>query len=302
MSLDLMAKRMAKTGKTASNAQARMIARKQAVLKDAIYNSYFGMDIKRPDTKDTETSYRVLITASTSSLSDTETKKYISSFFEVGLDIGSVIYWERDNSYWLIYEKERNEIAYFLGKMIQAKNYQIATADGKFSTWGSIALTLSEQEQKFDRTLLMSEETDLKIMIPDNEQNRQAFTLDTKIKVLDTTWKIYNADYITRNGIITVKAKRNFDSVADIEMNENNIVNDNTYIQGPNSIIPLEKVVYTVADGIEGTWAISDNPNIKKTINNDNSLEIVWTNSRKRNDFIISYGIYQKEIQVKSLM
>ena len=105
MSLDLMAKRMAKTGKTADNAQARMIARKQAVLKDAIYNSYFGMDIKRPDTKDTETSYRVLITASTSGLSDTETKKYISSFFEVGLDIGSVIYWERDNSYWLIYEK-----------------------------------------------------------------------------------------------------------------------------------------------------------------------------------------------------
>ena len=299
MSLEMMKKRMQYND---ANAQDRMIKRKQAVLKDSIERSYFGMEITRPDIKD-ETPHKVLITSASSSLSDSETKKYISSFFEVGLDIGSIVHWIRDDSYWLIYEKERNEIAYFLGKMIQAKNYQISTGDGKYSTWGSIALTLNEIEEKFDRTLLTGEDTGLTIMIPDNEQNRQVFVLDTKIKVLDTTWKIYNTDYISRDGIITIKAKRSFDSVADIQIDENNnIVNDNTYIQGPNSIIPFEKAVYTVAEGIEGEWAIPDNPNIQKTINNDNSLEIVWTNGRKRNDFTISFGEYSKEIRVESLM
>ena len=79
-------------------------------------------------------------------------------------------------------------------------------------------------------------------------------------------------------------------------------MNDNTYIDGPNFISPLERATYSIAKDIEGTWSIPDNKYIQKVINSDNSITLVWTNARKRNDFTIFYGNYSKEIHVKSLM
>ena len=126
------------------------------------------------------------------------------------------------------------------------------------------------------------------------------FSLDKKIKVLDTMWKIFHVDYISKNGVIIIKAERSFDKEEEIIINENPVVNDNTYIDGPNIIEPFEEVTYRIAQNIEGTWSIPENSNIKKTINNDNSLTIIWTNGRKRNDFTITFGDYSKRIQVKS--
>lgn len=285
------------------NAQSRAVGIKQKVLQKAINQSYFGFEVTKPEISD-EKKYKVLITSTSSSLGDSEAKKHISSFFEDKFEIGTIVHWLKTNSYWLIYESEKNEIAYFQGKMIEAKSYQIITDDGKVSTWGSISLTDLEGNDMFDRTLITREDSVLKIMIPSNEQNRKIFVTGKKIKVLDTLWKIYHVDYITKNGIIIIKAERNFDtnSTDDLIINENNIVNDNTYIDGPNFITPYEEVTYTISDGVEGEWSIPDNPNIIKTINNDGSLTIVWNNGRKRNDFTISYGEYSKDIIVKSLM
>lgn len=285
------------------NAQSRAVGIKQKVLKKAIDTSYFGFTVTKPEISDKET-YKVLITGTSSSLGDSETKKHISSFFEDGFQIGTIVHWLQTNSYWLIYESEKNEIAYFQGKMIEAKNYQIITDDGKMSTWGSISLTEQDEEDMFDRTLITKETSSLKIMIPSNEQNKKTFVIGKKIRVLDTVWKIFHADYITKNGIIIIKAERNFDtdSTDDLIINENNIVNNNTYIDGPNFITPYEEVTYTISEGVEGDWSIPDNPNIIKTINSDGSLTIVWNNGRKRNDFTITYGKYSKDIIVKSLM
>lgn len=288
-----------------SSGQDRAVKIKRKVLKKAMDRSYFGFDVTKPEINDIDT-YKVLITGTTSSLGDSETKKDISSFFEDKIEIGTIIHWLKTDSYWLIYEREKSEIAYFQGKMIEAKNYQITTDDGKFSTWGSISLTEQSENDMFDKTLLTKEDSVLKIMIPNNKQNMEIFSIGKRIKVLDMMWKIFHVDYITKNGIVIIKAERNFDSLNnsdnDIIINENNIANDNTYIDGPNFITPYEKATYRVAKGIEGSWSIPDNLNITKIINDDGSLTIVWNNGRKRNDFTISYGDYSKDIIVKSLM
>lgn len=285
-----------------ATAQDRMIIQKQKTLKDNIARSYFGFSVTKPDIDD-EKIYRVLITGVSNSLGDSETKKDISSFFEDGFKVGSIVHWLKTKSYWIIYEQEKSEIAYFQGKMIEAKNYQIITLDGKYSTWGSLSLSLAEGEEMFNETLLTYEETRMVLRIPDSVQNREVFGLDKKIRVLDTVWKIYNIDYISDPGIITIRGKRSFDSDIDVSIEEDNIVdNDNTYIDGPNIIAPFEKAVYTIKQGVNGAWSIPDNPNILKTINNDNSLTIIWNNARKRNDFTIAYGEHVKHIQVESLM
>ena len=281
------------------NAQNRQIAKKRQVLKKAIDTSYFGFSVTKPEVSE-DIVYRVLITGTTSNLGDSELKKDFSSFFEDDFSVGTVIHWLKNDSYWLIYEREQSEIAYFQGKMIEAKNYQIITEDGIHSTWGSIALTQDNETDRFDETLITREKSILKIMIPKNEQNMKIFSLDKKIKVIDTMWKIFHVDYISKNGVIIIKAERSFDKEEEVIINENPIVNDNTYIDGPNVIEPFEEVTYRIAQNIEGFWSIPENPNIKKTINNDNSLTIVWTNGRKRNDFTITFGNYSKNIQVKS--
>ena len=284
-----------------TGAQDRMIKNKKKTLKDTINRSYFGFDVTKPGEK-IEKVYRVLITGVSNSLGDSETKKDISAFYEDDFKVGTVVHWLKTNSYWLIYEKEQSEIAYFQGKMIEAKSYQITTQDGKYSTWGSVSLTLSDEEKMFDRTLLTYEETAIKLRIPDSLENREVFGLDRKIKILDTTWKIYNIDYITDPGILVLRGNRSFDSDSDIQVVENNIVNDNTYIDGPNSIIPFEEATYSIVGDIEGVWSIPDNPNIKKTINSDGTLTVIWNNARKRNDFTISYGEYTKDIIVESMV
>lgn len=283
------------------NAQARMVKNKQKTLKDTINRSYFGFDVTKPNESE-DIKYRVLITGVSTSLGDSEIKKDISSFFEDKFKVGSVVHWLEPNSYWIVYEREQSEIAYFQGKMIEAKSYQITSADGKYSTWGSVVLSLKEEEKIFDRTLLTYEETTIKLRIPDDEQSRKVFGLGKKIKILDTTWKIYNMDYLSDPGILVLQGNRSFDSNSDITVEENNIVNDNTYIDGPNSIIPFEKATYKAVGSIEGEWSIPENPNIIKTINNDGSLTIVWNNGRKRNDFTISYGGYSKDIRVESMV
>ena len=282
-----------------SNAQTRAISNKKRVLKKAIDRSYFGFSVTKPEISEKIT-YKVLITGTTSSLGDSEAKKHISSFFEDGFNIGTIVHWLKTDSYWLIYESEKNEIAYFQGKMIEAKNYQITTVDGKVSTWGSITLTEESEDVMFDKTLLTSEDSILKIMIPNNERNKEIFVSGLKIKVLDTMWKIFHVDYISKNGILIIKAERNFDTSSenDVIINENNIVNDNTYIDGPNFITPYEEATYYIAENVEGSWSIPDNPNITKIINDDGSLAIIWNNGRKRNDFTISYGEYSKDINL----
>ena len=278
-----------------STEQDRAIKNKQMTLQDSINRSYFSFGVTKPEVSNT-LEYRVLITP----VDDDE--QMISSFFENDIKVGTIVHWLRTDTYWLVHKQNLNEIAYFEGKMLECKNFQITVGDNKFSTWGRIVLTSGSGEQKFDKTLIITDQSGLEIWIPNTEASKEVFKLQTKFKILDQFWKVNEIDYISKNGILIIKAEKTVSDSYDYEINENDIVNDNTYIDGPNFITPLEKVTYRVVGEIEGNWSISNNQYIQKTINSDGSITIVWTNARKRNDFTISIGEYSKEIHVQSLM
>lgn len=274
--------------------QDRMVQNKKLVLKDTINRSYFGFEVTKPEISD-NIQYRVLITR------DDEDEQILSSFFENDIKIGSIVHWLRTDTYWLVHEQNINEIAYFEGKMIECKNFQITVDGEKFSTWGRIVFTSKNGEEMFDKTLIITNQENMEIWIPNTEMSLNIFKTGVKLKVLDRVWKVNSVDYISKNGILILKAEKTTD-VPDINIDENDVVNDNTYIDGPNFIAPLEKATYYIVGNIEGDWSIPNNQYIQKTINSDGSITIVWTNARKRNDFTISYGEYSKEIHVKSLM
>lgn len=275
--------------------QKNMIENKNKVLIDSINSSYFGFNVSKP-MEGNQKYFKALIMESSS-----EDEKIISSLFGNSVSIGSIIYWEYTNTYWIVFEQNLSEIAYFEGKMAQCKNYQIATADGDFATWARITAITEDEEQMFNKTLIISDNSYLKITLPYSDKAKEILKLDTVLKILDKNWKVKTVNYIDIDGLITIVAEQTASGTAEIAMEEGPKIND-TYIQGPTYIQPLETVTYTVAENLAGEWSVSDNVNIKKIINSDNSLTLMWTNTRKRNNFVISYGDYSKEIAVQSLM
>ena len=126
----------------ATTEQDRAIKNKQMTLQDSINRSYFGFDVTKPEISD-NIKYRVLITR------DDEDEQIISSFFEDNIKVGSIIHWLRTDTYWLVHEQNVNEIAYFEGKMIECKNFQITVDGEKFSTWGRIVFNSKTGEEMF---------------------------------------------------------------------------------------------------------------------------------------------------------
>jgi len=278
--------------------QERSIENKKRTLADAMY-SYYGANVTNISNNDTE--YRAVMYPS-----DNENIKMFSTPFTNNTEIGNIIHWNATDSYWLLYERNLNELAFFDALAAKCKYYTIANINGTASTYASISMTQESGLDTFDQSLLVTDTSVLTIRIPDTVLNRKFFKNDVKIKVLDMTWKITSVDYITTDGITKILAKRDYDGSPDLTIIEGDTsseeIQDNEIIKGPSSIVPLEEAIYEVANNISGTWSISDNSFITKNINNDNKLILTWNNPRKRKDFTINYGEYTKLVHVESLM
>lgn len=292
MSLDMLKKRMNASGKVAQNS---MIRDKQKVLDSVIKSSFFGADVIV--NTDEECMFRASITMSDANEGD----KIISAPFERDLKIGDIVYWINTNTYWIVTYQEIGELAFFQGKMEQCENYQITGPDGKTKVFANIKVMPKSAIEEFNQAQMKFDTTTIEIQIPDNEINCSLFKIETCIQIKGFTYRINNVDNISTNGILKIFAKRDFDNNPTLFIEKEEIENDNTYIVGPNEIVPFEEAIYTISSDIEGTWSIPNNLDLQKTINSDNSLTLVWKNARKRKDFIISYGNYSKEIFVKSL-
>lgn len=292
MSLEMLRKR---SQAYATRDQNRQVENKQKVLKSVIDSSYFGAEVVKNSNE--EKKFKVAITLNDSSDGD----KTISSFFKDEIKIGDIIYWIKTNTYWLVTNQEYGEIAFFQGRLEQCENYQIIGPDGKTKVFANIKVEPDTKVDKFNDNTMKFDTTTIVIKVPDNKVNNSLFKIESCIQIKGFTYRINNIDNISTDGIIVIYAKRDFDNNPTLFVEKEKIENDNDYIVGPKEIVPLEEAIYTVSSEIEGTWVISDNTNILKTINNDNSLKIIWKNTRKRNNFTISYGEYSKEIIVKSL-
>ncbi len=277
-------------------AQKQQIKDKQKVLDSVIKQSYFGANVVV--NSDEENLFRAAITMSDAGEGD----KVISAPFDKNLKLGDIVYWSETNSYWIITYQELSELAFFQGKMEQCENYQIIGPDGKTKVFANIKTTPKSSVKDANQAIIKLDETTIIIKIPDNEINSSLFKIETCIQIKGFTYKINNVDNISIDGILVIYAKRDYDNNPILFVEKQEKENDNTYIIGSNKIVPFEESTYTISSSdIEGTWTVSDNTNVSKTINSDGSLTIIWKNGRKRNDFIISYGEYSKEIHVESL-
>jgi len=282
-------------------AQSYLIKRKKKTLKDAILHSYYGANIKiMPDTTTID---RILIVPKRENYEDFSTEKIIDAFFTSGLSVGSVIFWIATNSYWLIYQQNENELAFFEGYAKQCKNYTISSAVGSHSTYAAISMIEDAKNDMFDETLLNRDTSILEIYIPDNSNNRQYFAMNKKLKIDGEIWRVRSVNHFSTTGIIKIKCIRSYDMTSEqiVELNPTPSTNDNTLIEGSNEIVPLRTYTYKYKGTENSNWTISSNNYIEKNINNRGELEITYTNSRKRQNFTITYGSASKNIIVKSL-
>ena len=297
MNLDLYAKRIQHNN---DSSQKRQIENKQKTLKNAIKTSYFRANVVNlfKDKKFTANIYE----------SDKNNDNKIISCFvqDSEVDIGSVLFWEETNTYWMITDQDLNELAYFEGTLEKCQDYQIETIKGKVRTWGVVKVNPSWSDKKFDKTLVRHNSSTLELKIPNVNKNIEYFKEGELFTIKNSTWSILTVDNLSDDNIIIITALKHandVDGYLEKKMEEKISVNDNTYIDGPNEIYPLDTNIYRITNPeIEGFWSVPDNKFITKNINNDNELIITWNNARKRENFTITYGKYSKEIVVSSLV
>lgn len=288
-------------------AQTRMIKNKAKTVREVIYRSYYGANIQ---VMDSGYNCRVAFYPRQSGYDIASDEKLVYAEFKDNIKVGDVLYWKATDSYWLIYQRNESELAFFEGSVMHCSNYMLSGIDGDLETYAAISVKAFNDTDLFDETLVERDTSVLTIRIPDSGRNRSYFKIGERLKIEDTYWKIRGVNWIGSKGIITITA------VKSIEISEENlikmreeaappIIDESLAIIGPDKIKPKQTVKYELNRSLEGydetLWSISENNYIEKIIL-DRAIEITWTNIRKGGTFTISYGNTQKEVKVESFM
>lgn len=297
MNLDLYAKRINYSKDINHN---RQIDNKRKTLKDAIKSSFFKATVINLFKDKT---FEALIEESDKN----NNNKLLSCFQEEGeVKVGTVIRWKETDTTWMITDRNLNEISYFEGILEKCHDCQIETIKGKMRTWGVITMNPTWTDKMFDKTAIRTDNSTIELKIPYSDEIAQSFETGSLFTLKNTTWSVVSFDNISDDDIITIVGLKHANDVNNYLENKENpqvSVNDNTYIDGANEIYPLDENIYRITNpDIEGSWSVPNNEFITKTINNENELILIWNNTRKRENFTISYGEYTKEIKVMSLV
>jgi hypothetical protein len=283
--LDLMRKRMYFDG--GETADGRNVRGKYLSFKSALENSYQGEWIIFNDRR-----YRCLINPS--KLTEEYDQKEISIDFEVGLQNGDVFYWERTNSYWIVYLQKIEEEAYFRAQ-IRRCNYQIndwwVYLRGPVET----AIVWSQKHQIEINEMNFS----ILLYVAKTEETIEFFSRFQIVKFDGHNWRVAATDKYSQNGLIEVYLEEYFDNTMEDNMVIPEIIEpDKTkpYISGPTVVKPYDiNVTYQIMNySLRGGFVV--NSNKVKIISQTEDTLILEITTGKAGTFILEYYTNGKKI------
>lgn len=272
----------------------RLIEGKQYSFNDALqraHNSY-TITFNGKETK-------ALI--NTNKLKQSYDERILAAPLDAELRTGDIIYWTENRSYWLIYLQDIGEEAYFRAYMRKCKAELITkTSEGEYSVRAAIIgpeLKKIAEEPKVDVAVETPNLT-IQVMIPRMNGDidlRAIFKRYTKFKYDDVTWKIQSVNTVDLDNVIIFQAMEDYEIIDNPEPE----VPVTSKITGPLVIKPLQSAEYSVEEGTEDLWRVSNNK-VKIIDKSADTLCLKW-NDMKSGKFTIYYGEQAQEIVVESL-
>lgn len=328
MSFAAMAARLNYAGGAAQ--QDRMIRQKLKAMLQATRNSYQAARFQRYP------GFTTTILGLFNHITQTQDydTKLISVPWSAKYMVGDVIRWVNTDSYWIIYQQDKEELAYFRGRCRRC-DYKIDWVDGhrvRHETYVSIIGPNQPNQlhmlNGMTSTALNLPNANLTMLVTDNEQNHQYFAQHQKFVLKGMSYKVTNVDYFSMPGVIQVYAEQNYSNLIeeDVEEDIDNAWNvkpiirhhDSEYgIIGPHVIKPLLEVQYeAIVEG--GGWVIIENqaPTPRTSLipaeivefeTHQRVIHVRWTRPTS-GAFTLGYQIpdnntvYQKHIIVESMM
>ena len=255
MSLDNMKKRLEFAG---GNSDGRNVQGKYLSFKSALIDSYQAENITFKGEQ-----WRCLINPD--KLKEDYDLKEISIDFKANMKDGDVFYWNRTESYWIVYLQHLEEEAYFRAS-IRKCNYDIEINNNRYWTYvrGPVetALIWRQKHQIEMNDLNYS----LLMYITKNEETLEYFKRFQVIKFDGHNWRVAATDKYSQKGIIEVYLEEYFDNEMEDNMIPPQVVDFNKeqpYIDGPQIIRPWDTGIKYEIKNLEGGKFFTDSKKIE---------------------------------------
>lgn len=269
---------------------SRNVRSKHLSFKSALNSSYQGEWIILNDRRQ-----RCLINSN--KLTNDYDQKEISIDFDTKIQVGDTFYWERTNSYWLVYLQRLEEKAYFRAQIRQC-NYQI---NGWWVYLCGPAETSLVWQQKHQ---IEVNELNLSILlyVTKTEETEAFFSRFQIVKLDGHNWRVSAVDRYSQKGIIEVYLEEYFDNTMEDNMITPEIVKPDTtkpYIDGPTVVEPYDTdVTYKIMNySLRGGFIVNSSK-VKITSQTETTLVLEITTG-KSGTFDLEY--YRNGEQVTSL-
>ena len=183
-------------------------------LKDLAFDRRLKRDYNRETITVGDKKYETII--QTSRLNESSDYKKISTKFSTPISVGDVVYWDRLDSYWLIYLQRNTEKNYFLGEMQLAK-YEIFWSDewgniySQLACMRNISLDIERYNGYFDVG-----EGSMELLMTNTPQTK-SLKRYSKIKINDIVWEVvgvndFNIDNVIVFYLREVEGNSNYDT------------------------------------------------------------------------------------------
>lgn len=282
---------------------------KANTMKRALYASDQSAKLKKieiiinenGEEEEKEIEFRGLVNPSKLTLD--QDQKMLSAEEKYDIKIGDLIYWDDDNSTWLVILRHHEEAPYFRGEMFLCSN-QVELADGTVIT-GACRPPVESTTPAItkDNVIVQQMNSTVHYYFSDQKGVKEQLDRSCLVKINGDCYSVVARNTLT-NGIIGVTFKEHFNtSISDPEREEETTPPEGgitegepaeeqptikePFIEGENEIPCYGSSVYEVKNLKDiGTWSV-DNAKVKITPNGQQVKVVVATG--KRGEFTLSY-------------
>jgi len=228
---------------------------------------------------------------------------------EIGMKVGDTFTWKETNTRWIVIQEILEENAYFRGTIRKAEDEIVIDGQtyygylGKWTKgelWHTKGLN-SWSEMGYEVVLYITKD----------EVTQGYFERFKKLWISGKYWEVQFVNDMTSDTMLIVYLKETFinefeDAEGAAQGSSDETQEDITgarAIQGKDSLYPYDIATYTIEEGLEGTWSLSNN---KAMINRQNATEVnitVTTSKSGTVDLIYTNNdeTIVKTITIKSL-
>lgn len=277
--LDFMKKRMLFEGGGRPTSDGRNVKGKLLSFRSALWNSYQAEDITFNGQK-----CRCLINPD--KLKENYDHKTISIDFDYDMKPGDTFYWDRTESYWIVFLEEHCEEAYFRAS-IRRCDYKIDNDWVYLRGPVETALIWRQKHQIEFNELNYS----ILVYVTRTEENLKKFSRLNVIKFDGHNWRVAATDKYSQPGLIEVYLEEYHDNPMEDKMIIPEITKPDAaaaHIEGLQIVKPFaEKLSYSIV-GMSG-GAFSVNSNKVKILSSDETKCTLTVTSGKAGKFTITY-------------